>query len=135
MKKLFLIAIAAIAFSTSMQAQDSTGRHKQMKRGDHPAARMQRSEAFEELNLTADQKEKMRQMREENMAKMNDIKNNSALNDTQKQEQMKALRQDQRKMMESLLTGEQKEKMKQLRSERMKGMRDKRHDADSSQPE
>lgn len=112
MKKFVLIAVAAIAFTTATQAQDSS------KMNHHP--KMQRAQMFDELNLTADQKEKMKKLREDNMQKMDAIKNNSSLTDEQKGEQMKTLRQDQKKSMDVILTDEQKSKMKQLRQERMK---------------
>ena len=113
MKKFVLIAVAAIAFTTATQAQDSTSNMRQ-----HP--KMQRAQMFDELNLTADQKEKMKALREDNMQKMDAIKSNSSLSEDQKAEQMKTLRQGQKKSMDAILTEDQKAKMKQLRNERMK---------------
>ena len=117
MKKMMLIALAAIAFTTATQAQDSTGRIKM--NGDH-AGKMQHAQMWDDLNLTQDQKDKMKKLREDNMSKMDAIKNNSSLTDDQKQEQMKTMREDQRKSMEAILTDEQKAKMKQMREDRMK---------------
>ena len=114
MKKFVLIAAAAIAFATATQAQDSSS----VKMHQHP--KMQRAQMFDELNLTQDQKEKMKKLREDNMQKTDAIKNNSSLTDEQKGDQMKSLRQEQKKSMDAILTNEQKTKMKQLREERMK---------------
>ncbi len=121
MKKLILIAIAAIAFTTATQAQDSTS-HKKMKMDR--SAKMQHAQMFDELNLTQDQKDKMKQIREDNMTKMSAIKNDASLNDTQRQEKIKDLRLEQKKNMETILTDDQKAKMKQLRQEHMKDRKD-----------
>ena len=129
MKKIIFIAMAAIAFTTATQAQDSTTSRK-MKM-DHPA-KMQRTQMFDELNLTQDQKDKMKKMHEDNKAKMDDIKNNASLSDDQKQEQMKTLREDQHKNMESILTDDQKAKMKQLRQEQRKEHKDMKAGSDST---
>ena len=121
MKQLILIAIAAIAFTTATQAQDSTA-HKKMN-GGHSAKMQQQKEMMDNMNLTQDQKDKMKKMREDNMTKMEEIRNNSSLTDDQKGEKMKALREEQRKNMDGILTDEQKAKMKQMRQEKHKEMK------------
>lgn len=126
MKKMMLIAFAAIAFTTATQAQDSVD-HKRMN-ADH-AGKMQHAQMWDDMNLTQDQKDKMKKLREDNMTKMDGIKNNSSLTDDQKQEQMKTMREDQRKSMESILTDEQKAKMKQMREDRMKEHKEMRSDS------
>jgi len=129
MKKLILIAVAAIAFTTATQAQDSTN-HKKMKHGD--AGQMQRGNMWSDLNLTQDQQDKMKKLREDNMTKMDQIKNNTSLTDDQRQEQMKTLREEQRKSMEAVLTDEQKAKMKQMREDRMKEHKEMKSGSDSA---
>ena len=129
MKKIIVIAIAAIFFTTVTRAQDSSSMNR-MKM-NHPA-KMQRTQMFDELNLTADQKEKMKQMRADNMTKMNDIKNNTSLNDDQKEEQIKSLRMEERKGMMGLLTDDQKAKMKDMRQSKMKDRNGKMNDSDST---
>ncbi len=116
MKKLFLIAIAAIAFTTASQAQTDSSFHNKMK-GEH-GANMQRKNMWNDLNLTQDQKDQMKKLHDDNKAKMDALKNNTTLSADDKKAQMKTLRDEQRKNMESVLTDEQKTKMKQLHDER-----------------
>ena len=130
MKKLVFIAIAAIALTTAAQGQDSTSaRNKErMERG----GKMGGQKMGDELNLTADQKEKMKKMHEDNKVKMDAISNDKSLSDEQKQAKMKELRMDQRKGMESILTDEQKAKMKKMREERRDQHADMKGGSDST---
>ncbi len=115
MKKLFLIALAAIAFTTASQAQTDSSFHK--KNGAH-YGNMQHNNMMNDLNLTQDQKDQMKKLHEDNKAKMEAIKNNTTLSDDQRKEQMKALHEEQRKNMESILTDDQKAKLKQMHAEK-----------------
>ncbi len=129
MKKFVLIAIAAIAFTTASQAQQDSSFHKKMN-GEH-AAKMQRNNMWNDLNLTQDQKDKMKKLHEDNKSKMDEIKNNASLSDDQKAEQMKTLREEQHKNMEALLTDDQKAKMKQMHEEK-KERKEMKMSADST---
>ena len=71
-----------------------------------------------ELGLTADQSTRLEKMRADVRTQMQAIRDNKSLDEAAKKEQMKKLRQDQKTKMESILTAEQNEKMKQLHSER-----------------
>ncbi len=131
MKKILFIAIAAIAFTTASQAQDSTMSKGKMH-NDQGDKMHRGGDRMKDLNLTPDQQEKMKKLREDNRTKMEAIKNNTSLSDDQKQEQMKKLRMDQRKNMEGLLTDEQKAKMKDARKQEMMHRRNMKDGGDST---
>lgn len=131
MKKILFIAIAAIAFTTATQAQDSASA-KEMRMKKDQISKMHRGDAMNDLNLTPDQQEKMKKMREDSRVKMEGIRNNTSLSDDQKGEQMKALHQEQRKNMEAILTDEQKTKMKEARKQEMMHHREMKAGSDSS---
>lgn len=129
MKKFVLIAIAAIAFTTASQAQDSSMAKKDKKMHEMKA---HRGDMMSELNLTADQQEKMKKLREDNRTKMEAIRSNASLSDEQKQEQMKSLHTDLRKSTEALLTDDQKTKWKELRKEHMENRKGAKAGSDST---
>jgi protein CpxP len=131
------IAVAALTslmlMPLSMQAQDlSKDQGSQAQSGsqtDGPqwrgraAAQRQRQHMAilaEKLNLTETQKVQFQQigrdMRKQGMA----IRQDSSLTEDQKKEKMQALRQQSHKQMFSVLTSEQKEKLKQIREEHKK---------------
>ncbi len=72
----------------------------------------------EELNLNADQKAKLAQMRSDMKVKADAIKNDKKLTAEQKKERFKELNKQQHEQMKSVLTKEQMEKAKSLRKER-----------------
>lgn len=88
------------------------GRHH--FRGPNGETPQQMKEKFaQKLGLTAEQKEKIEKMREEDKAKMEPLmKKMSEL-----REEMHKIRQESRNRFESVLTDEQKAKLKDMRSE------------------
>lgn len=70
-----------------------------------------------ELNLTADQKQKVEKLRSEFRTKMQALRSNSSITQDEKREKMKDLVKQQQEEMKSVLTKEQIEKMKSLRQE------------------
>src|SRR3954469_22586098 len=73
-----------------------------------------------QLNLTADQKAKMEQLRNNSKTEMTTIKNDKSLSEDQKKSKMQQLRKSQHEQMKSILTAEQLEKMKTLRKDHQK---------------
>jgi Spy/CpxP family protein refolding chaperone len=67
-----------------------------------------------ELNLTADQQAKMKQIREQNMASMKAIRDDQSLTPEQRQQKMQALHESMKTQMEAILTPEQQKKMAQM---------------------
>jgi Spy/CpxP family protein refolding chaperone len=76
----------------------------------------QSSGAGPNLNLTDDQKEQIKQIREQIQAEIKAIQDNSSLSAQQKEEQMKQVREDARKQEAALLTPQQKQILEQWRA-------------------
>jgi Spy/CpxP family protein refolding chaperone len=70
-----------------------------------------------ELNLTQDQKDKIKAIQEAQKAKLLPIRKNKSLTLEQKKEQMKPIVKDTMKQIAAILTPEQKAKLKELRKE------------------
>lgn len=73
---------------------------------------------MKELNMTDDQKAKMKEMKEANKAKKEAIINDSKLTEDQKKQQLKDLHKAGAKDMQGVLTDEQKAKMKEMKAKR-----------------
>lgn len=78
-----------------------------------------------DLNLTADQSAKLKTQNEQFRTQAEAIKNNASLSQDQKKEQFKALMQQRKESMKSILTAEQLQKMEAKRKE-SRGKRDKK---------
>jgi len=72
---------------------------------------------MESLNLSQDQKDRMTKMREGYKTQSQAIRDNKSLDESQRKEQMKALKQKQHEDMKSILTKEQAEKMQSFKKE------------------
>lgn len=132
MKKLFLMAVAAFAFTLGANAQmqqkkDTTNKTQKEWHGKKGASQMA------ELNLTQAQKDQMKKIRQDEKAKIDAIKNDKSLTETQKSDKIKELRKNQHKEMNSVLTKEQKAQMKTMRAERGKKRGMMRHQKQSQQ--
>jgi Spy/CpxP family protein refolding chaperone len=67
-----------------------------------------------ELNLTADQQAKIKQIMEANHTKMQAIRNDQSLTQEQRQQQMRALHESMKTQMDAVLTPDQQQKMAQM---------------------
>jgi Spy/CpxP family protein refolding chaperone len=70
-----------------------------------------------ELNLTADQQQKVSKIRSDYRTKMQALRTDNSVSQDQKKEKMRELMKQQQEEMKSVLTQEQVEKMKSLRQE------------------
>jgi Spy/CpxP family protein refolding chaperone len=75
-------------------------------------------ELGKELNLTADQQAKMKEIRKDYKSKIELVKNDNALTQDQKKTKLKDLMKQQQEQVKMILTKEQIEKMQSLRKER-----------------
>jgi Spy/CpxP family protein refolding chaperone len=73
-----------------------------------------------ELNLTAEQQEKMKTIRSTYKPKMQALRNDASLTPEQKKEKIKELMNQQKEEMKTVLSEEQQEKMKSMRKDQMK---------------
>ena len=112
MKKLIVMACMAAGLSISAQAQDSSAAKIQHK---NRHSKEWKHDGKPKLNLTADQQEKMKAMRTEFKTQAKAIKDNSALNEDQKKEQLKALHVKNRQQMKDILTPDQQQKVAEQR--------------------
>jgi periplasmic protein CpxP/Spy len=100
--------------SKSSNADAAKGERKRHHKMDKQAKRAM----MKELNLTADQKAKLKEMKEANKAKKEAILSDSKLTEEQKKEQLKEMHKGDGKNMQGVLTDVQKTKFKQLKEER-----------------
>ncbi len=80
-----------------------------------------RKDMIKELDLTKEQKGKLKEIRQANMAKKEAIENNSQLSEDEKKKQLRDLQKEQAQNIQAVLTDQQKEKFKAKRREAMKG--------------
>jgi periplasmic protein CpxP/Spy len=122
MKKtlLTLLAFSAITISATAQQrnfqQDSTGRHQwhqqQRDHGDHGMG-------MQALNLTPDQKAKLKAYNENFRNQMDSLNKNENITVKESRDRQYALRQARKANFESILTADQKTKLEQLKNDRM----------------
>ena len=71
-----------------------------------------------QLNLTDEQKEKLKPMLQEEFTKVRELRQNDTLSREEKTAKLKELRADLQKKVETVLTAEQKEKWKKIQQRR-----------------
>ena len=109
MKRIISSALVIMLTIGAAQAQTTPDKHTGHKK--------EHNKAFDDLNLSADQKARLQSIREDFKKQSADLKNNSSLSAEQKQARRKGLHQQFRSQMESVLTPAQKEQMKKNKSE------------------
>jgi len=128
MKKIVLmmalVFLATFSFAqvqrnktSSLAKTDSTNTGIEKKKADG----MDKKQMLKELDLSREQKIKLKELRQSMKQKKEAIENDDKLSDPEKQTKLKELRQEQAKNTMSILTPEQKVKMLKLRKEK-KGM-------------
>jgi Spy/CpxP family protein refolding chaperone len=105
----------------------------------HRMHKEQKKAMMKELNLTEDQKSKLKELNAGNKEKKQAIVNNAQLTEEQKKEQLKLIRKEQAENMKAVLTDEQKVKMKdvkmKMRASKGKGKGHRKAAAESKAPE
>lgn len=119
MKRLLLslAILACISFTASINAQEG-------RRGGKRGFTLP-----QELNLTADQQQKVESVNTDFKAKMIELRSKSDLSREDRRSKMKELRREHRDAINNILTPEQQTKLKELQSQREKemSMRSKKH--------
>ncbi len=77
-----------------------------------------RKEMFRELDLSKEQKAKMKEINQSMKASKEAIENDAVLSDTEKKEKLKLLRKEQTFKIQAILTEEQKIKFSELRAKK-----------------
>jgi len=111
-----VLSLSFAALTTSGQIErkpaliktDST----QTTGNDRKVDKQSRKERFKELDLTREQKSKLKEIMQANKAAKEAVENNAQLSDTDKKKQIKELQKEQAQKIQSILTPEQIEKFK-----------------------
>ncbi len=82
---------------------------------DNEVDKQSRKERFKELDLTREQKGKMKEIMQANKAAKEAIENNTQLSEQEKKKQMRELQRSQMMKVQAVLTPEQREKFKASR--------------------
>ena len=112
MRNNAIIFLAGLTLAASAWAQSTPPPSQGHRHGRGQA------QAFERLNLTQEQKDKLQSLRQNERAQIDSIRNNASLTDEQKKQQLRQLRDNQRQQWLALLTPEQQAEWKQTRSQR-----------------
>lgn len=118
MKKLILLAIAGLFFAVNSNAQTQRVMPKHQGMTSDSVHQYKRGTMMQELNLSVDQKAKMKALHEDLHQQRNAIQNDTTLSLDQKKEKMKELHKTQMQKMNLILTPEQQAKLKTFREQR-----------------
>jgi Spy/CpxP family protein refolding chaperone len=81
-------------------------------------ASMERRQMMNELNLTREQRVKMKEIRQSGMARQEAVSNDDKLTPVQKEDKLRELKREQARDMQSVLTDEQKAKLRNLQQQK-----------------
>lgn len=84
------------------------------------ADKQSRKERFKELDLTKEQKSKLKEITQSNKAEKETIENNTQLSEQDKKKQLRELQKSQMQKILAILTPEQQEKFKQQVRDKLK---------------
>jgi len=114
--KRFIVGVCAFALLSGVaQAQEIPDR----KRGrEDMITRDHRGEGLDQLNLSADQKEKIKSLQEDTRKQMEELKKDDDITVKDWRAKREAIRKDQREKIQSLLTTEQKAQLEKSRMDR-----------------
>ena len=120
MKKLIFVAIAGLFFAANSNAQVKRNVPQSKHIQSDTSRHFKRGGMMEQLNLNADQKTQMKALHQDMKQQRDGIMNDQSLTADQKKQRMKDLHKAQSEKMNSILTPDQQEKMKELRKQKMK---------------
>ncbi len=108
MRNQLTIFLAGLTLSATMLAQTATGTEHGQKHARGPA------QAFQQLNLTADQKSKVQSILQSERTQVQALRGNASLSDEQKKQQVRELRKTDHEQLLAVLTPEQQAQLKQM---------------------
>ncbi|MGH2647811.1 MAG: hypothetical protein ACRDE8_09605 [Ginsengibacter sp.] len=119
MKKITSIAIAflftALAAKAQIKREVDSSQTKQST-----VQKTKNGKMMKELNLSKEQRSQMKELHQSMKQQKETISNDSNLTDAEKQTKLRTLKKEQREKMESILTPEQKEKLKEEKKQSKK---------------
>jgi len=117
-----ILSLAQVQRVVTPKPVDSTARSNgTMAEKNNPGDRKQ---MLRELNLTKEQRGKLKEIRQANMAKKDEINNNDSLTQDQKDAKLRELKRSAAQSTMGILTDEQKAKAKAIRQKQGKGLKD-----------
>lgn len=114
MKRILLMAVAAFVITSTSHAQVEKSKDTTQKVMRHKAPRQE----YARLNLNQAQKDQLQKIRQENMQERKAIRSDASLTEQQKADKMKALSKSEAEKRNSILTSEQKQKIKVSQKDR-----------------
>ncbi len=118
MNRISLIAAVAlgglVAFSTLATAQEASQDTKKSGKRGFPTIEQQMERLSTQLNLTDEQKPKVKTVLEDQQKKMQELRSDSSLDQEARREKFQALRKETEKKMKGILTEEQFQKYKEM---------------------
>jgi len=132
MKRILMICfLAAASFATMAQVQRTATPSKQRDSATGNVTaddKMGKKEMFRELNLSKEQRGKMKEINQSNKAKKEAVQADEKLTDTEKKQKLRQIQRQQAMETNSILTSEQQQKMKELRKQKRAGKANEMND-------
>jgi protein CpxP len=113
MKKLIVFVISLCFFASNAIAQVKREVNPSQTSQSNKMQKNKKKEMMKELNLTKEQRGKMKEFHRSMKQKKEDIKNDKTLTAAQKKAKLKELHKEKKQKMNAILTPEQREKMKE----------------------
>ncbi len=110
----FILSLVTVSASAQIERKPVVVKtdSAQTTTNDTRVDKQSRKERFKELDLTREQKGKMKEIMQANKAAKEAIENNTQLSDQEKKKQMRELQKAQMQKTQAILTAEQFEKFK-----------------------
>ena len=119
MKKMIVLALMIIGVQLAVNAQDT----KRDTIRSHYKGEA-RTKMKNELNLSKEQSQKMKEIREESKQKMQALRDDKSISDADRKAKAADLMKERREKTESILNTDQKQKMKEWSEKRKEHMKD-----------
>lgn len=131
-----LLTAAALLTGTLGLAQESSpatppqpGDRYEQKRGDRAEERLRRMS--KDLNLSDDQKEKLKPILQDEVQQMKNVQADNSLSTEQRRKKMRQIHKTYEPQVQAVLTPEQKDKLKSMKQEGRQGRRWRRRQQSS----
>jgi hypothetical protein len=110
---IITLSFAQVERKSNHSVKTDSVKHKIDRKDD--SARVSKKQMMKELNLSKEQKIKLKEARQQNKAKKQAIENDEKLSKEEKEVKLKTLHQEQAKGTIDVLNEEQKEKLKKMK--------------------
>ncbi len=110
----FILSLVTVSASAQIERKPAVVKtdSAQTTINDNKVDKQSRKERFKELDLTREQKGKLKEIMQANKAAKEAIENNTQLSDQEKKKQLRELQKTQMQKIQAILTPEQIEKFK-----------------------